>query len=80
MSDLERLQFAFSQALGIDQDHIHDDLTYQQIPEWDSIAHMILISEIEQVFDVSLDTDEVIGLSSMAKAKEILEKHGHHFS
>ncbi|MFN4770214.1 MAG: acyl carrier protein [Candidatus Kapaibacterium sp.] len=79
MSDLERLQSAFANALGIDAARINDELAYQQIPEWDSIAHMVLISEIEQEFDISLDTDEVIDLSSFAKAKEILSKYNRTF-
>jgi acyl carrier protein len=36
---------------------------------------MILISELEDTFDVMLETDEIIDLSSVAKAKEILQKY-----
>ena len=63
------------QALSIDSALVTDDLKYQGIQEWDSISHMILISQLEEAFDVSIDTDDVIDMSSVAKAKEILAKH-----
>ena len=67
---------AFCEALGIEENLISDELKYQSIPQWDSISHMVLISEIEDVFDIEIDTDDVIDMSSFAKAKEIVLKHG----
>ncbi len=75
MSNTEKLIAAFSDALTIDAGAIVDSLAYQSIPEWDSISHMVLISRLEEVFDVSIDTDDVIDMSSVAKAKEILKKY-----
>jgi acyl carrier protein len=37
---------------------------------------MTLVAAIEQEFDLMLDTDDIIGMSSVAKAEEILRKHG----
>jgi acyl carrier protein len=69
------LKSAFVQALGIDEIIVSDSLAYQSIPQWDSITHMILISEIESAFDISLETDDVIDMSSFAKAREIVGKY-----
>ena len=66
---------AFTTALGISADTVTDELTYNTIPEWDSTAHMILIVELENVFDVMLDTDDIIDMSSVAQAKLILQKY-----
>ena len=79
MDNNEKLIVAFSDALMVDKNMIVDDLKYQSIPEWDSISHMILITEIEDVFDVSIKTDDVIDMSSVSKAKEILTKYGTEF-
>jgi acyl carrier protein len=76
MSNLSKLKTAFSQALGIDKSKVVDTLNYQSIAEWDSISHMVLITELEDIFDISLDTDDVIDMSSVIKAKEILAKYG----
>lgn len=70
-----KLKNAFIQALGIDESTVTDTLAYQSIPQWDSITHMILISEIESEFNISIDTDDVIDMSSFAKAREIVQKY-----
>ncbi|WP_218310838.1 acyl carrier protein [Alteromonas antoniana] len=75
MTNQEKLTQAFCDALGIGPDQVKDDLQYNTIKEWDSTAHMVLISELENTFDVMLDTDDIIDMSSVAKAKEILAKY-----
>lgn len=75
MNNQEKLINAFSEALSVSQDAINDELTYQSIPEWDSITHMILISQLEDTFEIAIDTDDVIDMSSVGKAKEILTKY-----
>ncbi len=79
MSNSEKLQQAFSKALHIDISKVTDALTYNSIPEWDSVAHMILVTELETVFDVMLDTDDILDLSSVEKARQILAKHAVEF-
>jgi acyl carrier protein len=69
------LRTAFAAALGIDQARVTDTLEYNSIPEWDSVAHMALIAELENAFGIMLDTDDVIDMSSVAKAREILKKY-----
>ncbi len=76
MENNQKLINSFQEALGLDTSSIVDSLTYQSVPEWDSISHMILISQLEEDFNVSLETDDVIDMSSFAKAREILAKHG----
>ena len=71
-----RLQQVFQKALGIPADMIRDDLQYNSIKEWDSVGHMTLVAEIESSFEIMLDTDEILGMSSFAKAREILQNHG----
>ncbi|WKD86112.1 Acyl carrier protein [Polaribacter huanghezhanensis] len=72
----KKLIEAFCNALEIEASIVKDDLQYQSIEQWDSISHMILIAELEDVFDVEIDTDDVIDMSSVAKSKEILNKNG----
>ena len=75
MANQEKLITVFTQALGISSEIITDDLQYNSIPEWDSVAHMLLITELEDSFDIMLDTDDIIDMSSPAKAREILIKY-----
>lgn len=47
-------------------------LEYQSIREWDSVGHITLISELEDAFDIEIETEDVIDFSSYEKGKEIL--------
>lgn len=71
-----KLKAIFAESLGIQKDLVNDDLQYNSIPEWDSIGHMALVAEIDDAFDIMLDTEDVIDMSSFAEAKRILQKYG----
>ena len=66
----------FADALAIAPELVTDDLTYQSIPQWDSVAHMTLIASLEDEYEIMLDTDDIIDMSSVLKARQILAKYG----
>jgi acyl carrier protein len=70
------LQQAFVDALDVPADVDWESLAYRGIEQWDSVAHMRLVAEIEDVFDVMIETDDVIDMSSYPKVKTILTKYG----
>lgn len=76
----QKLKHTFADALGVPLNEVTDELTYQSIKQWDSVAHMALVAAIESSFNVMLNTDDVLELSSVAKAREILAKHEISFS
>lgn len=79
MNNEQKLRKIFAECLGIDESQVVDDLKYNSIEEWDSIAHMALVAEIDEQFDIMLDTEDVIEMSSFAEAKRILAKYGVEF-
>jgi acyl carrier protein len=70
-----KLQNLFSESLGVPLETVVDDLKYSEIAEWDSVAHMALIAAIEEAFDIMIDAEDVIDMSSFAKAKQIVAKY-----
>ena len=52
-----------------------DGLKFNEIEEWDSIGHMSLMSALEEAFDISLETDDIVDFSSYEKGKDILKKY-----
>lgn len=79
MSNKEKLVQAFATALAIPAAIVSDALTYESIPQWDSVAHMALVTELESLFNVMLDTDEILAMSSVATSRDILTKRGVEF-
>ena len=79
MIELQRLRDALRTALELKANAPVDDLHYQDNEKWDSLAHMSLVATIEDEFDVMIDTDDVINMSSFAEAINILGKYGVNF-
>jgi acyl carrier protein len=50
------------------------DLKIGDIEQWDSVAHLDLMSEIEQDFGVRFDLDEITTLTSLPELVSRLEK------
>ncbi len=76
MVNKEKYDGAFMESFSIPIESLNDGLAYQSIRDWDSIGHLGLIAELEDVFDISLETDDIIDFSSYEKGKEILAKYG----
>lgn len=74
MSNYEKYVNAFVEGLEVKADKV-EGLEYQSIAEWDSVGHMGLIAAIEDAFDIMMDTDDIIELSSFEKGKEILSRN-----
>lgn len=72
---MDKLTRCFVKALGVAAEQVTDDLAYRGIPQWDSVAHMALVAEIEDRFDIMLEMDDVLDLSSVAEARRILAKY-----
>lgn len=74
MSNLEKYVNAFVETFEVSKEEV-EGLEYQGITAWDSVGHMGLIAAIEDAFDIMMDTDDIIDLSSFEKGKEILTKN-----
>ncbi|MDC1129269.1 acyl carrier protein [Candidatus Pelagibacter sp.] len=75
MDNKKKYEKIFIKALSIDKSTFSEKIEYNEIPEWDSIGHMTLISELEEGFKITVETDDIIDFSSYKKGREILEKY-----
>ena len=73
MNSLEKYKKIFMDTFSIDNTKL-EGLEYNKITEWDSIGHMTLIAAIEEQFKITMETDDLIDLSSYKKGKQILSE------
>ena len=73
-NNLKTYEQIFTETFSVNKDAL-EKLEYNQIEQWDSIGHMTLISELEDKFGISMETDDIIDFSSYKKGKEILKKY-----
>ena len=72
----KKYQDVFIKSLSIDEKKFNEKIKYNEIPEWDSIGHMTLISGLEEGFKITMDTDDIVDFGSFKKGFEILSKYG----
>ena len=74
MTNLEKYTQAIVESFEVSEKK-KKNLKYQDIKAWDSVGHMGLVANIEDAFDIMMETEDIIDLSSFEKGKEILEKN-----
>lgn len=74
MTNLEKYNEVFCKTFEIAEDKLAG-LKYQDIDAWDSVGHMTLVANLEDAFDIMMETDDIIDLSSYEKGQEILAKN-----
>ena len=76
MDSKQKYQDIFIKSLSIDKSKFNTDIKYNEIPEWDSIGHMTLMSGLEEGFGITMETDDIVDFGSFKKGFEILSKYG----
>lgn len=75
MTNLEKYNQVFCTTLELTEDKLLG-LQYQGTELWDSVGHMSLMANLEDTFDIMMETDDIIDFSSYEKGMEILKKYG----
>ena len=74
MSD--KLISLFATTLNISPDTLNDDSSPDTVEQWDSLAAMHLIAALEEEFDIRLSTKEIMKMSSIGRARNVLQEKG----
>ncbi|MCG8562767.1 MAG: acyl carrier protein [Hyphomicrobiales bacterium] len=46
------------------------------VPKWDSLQHIALVTAVEQRFGISLSMDEMVEMRSVQDIQNVLTRHG----
>lgn len=65
----------FKDVLSLQGDVDWAKVKYQDTEGWDSVAHMAIVADIEEKFDIMLEIDDVIDMSSFDETLRILKKY-----
>ena len=76
MTNLEKYNKIFIDVLGVKEASLNEDFTFKSVPQWDSVAHLSLISELEDTFDIMFDSEDIQHYGSYENGKRILGKMG----
>ena len=76
MTNIEKYNKAFTEVLGVKEAALNESFTFKAVPQWDSVAHLSLISELEDVFNVMFESEDILHYESYENGKIILRKYG----
>jgi acyl carrier protein len=77
MSDLkEKIYDIINKVLLVEKEQITDDLSMKDVEAWDSMAHLIIVSELEQTFEIILEDDDIPEMISVCSILSTLGKYG----
>ncbi|KKP36910.1 MAG: hypothetical protein UR27_C0011G0015 [Candidatus Peregrinibacteria bacterium GW2011_GWA2_33_10] len=67
----EKLQKIFFELLEIK--NLPPDLSMQNTPEWDSLKHLQLLTEIEKTFNIEIDFRDSLKMTSVKEIEELIK-------
>lgn len=80
MSENEnRYRQIFCSVFDVENSALDNNLSYQEIADWDSVGHMALMAALEDEFSIEMDIDDIIDFSSFEVGKTLLSKYGVQF-
>ncbi len=68
----EKLNEIISKILLLRVDELDDSIRRKDYEPWDSMAHLVLISEVENAFGVFFTDDEVVEIWTLADLRRVL--------
>jgi acyl carrier protein len=66
----------FSDVLGTDITDLSDGTAPENLPAWDSIANILLITEIEAKFKIELSTSDIESMTNIGRVRAALQRLG----
>ncbi|HEX3525680.1 MAG TPA: acyl carrier protein [Thermoanaerobaculia bacterium] len=63
-----------SRALRVPQESITAEMMMGDIPQWDSLNHMAVVSAVEREFNLVFDLDDVVDLEGVSDLIDLVER------
>lgn len=80
MNNTEKYTQIFMTIFQVEKEALDENFTFANMDMWDSLAHMTLITQLEEAFGILFETEDILGYGSFFHGKKILEKYGVDFT
>ena len=71
------VQVLLAEAIQVPPDLVTADLTFGDLPQWDSLGHMEVMMRLEEQFGVEVTPDTIANLISIPEICAYLETNHH---
>jgi acyl carrier protein len=73
-SNEKKMKEILAKVLLVEKTRINDRVSRKDVKEWDSMAHLMLVSEIESEFGVMMSDDDITEIKTVGDIKRVLRK------
>jgi acyl carrier protein len=80
MNNREKYNEIFVSIFGVKEEQLDGTFNFNNIESWDSMTHLMLIGELEEIFDIMLETDDILHFGGYQNGMTILKKYGVDFA
>jgi len=78
MTILYRVAQVFSQAFAVSAEEITSQTVPDDVPKWDSLGHMNMVSALEKEFGLQFEVDEIMEMATVQNILDVLARRGIH--
>ena len=75
MNNLEKYNNAFIEVFGVEENALGSNFNKDSVDGWDSVHQLNIIALLEESFDIMLDPEDIMELTSYEKGKELMAKY-----
>lgn len=75
MHTTEKFYEVIAGAIAVKKELIEEDLAYQQIPEWDSMSHLLIVEALENSYQIKFEFEDVLDMGTVGKIREKMKKY-----
>ena len=75
MNNLEKYNQAFFEVFGVEESALDANFVKDSVDGWDSVHQLNIIALLEESFDIMLDPEDIMELTSYEKGKELMAKY-----
>ena len=77
--NLQKYNEIFTNLFEVPEEALNADFNFGVVAGWDSLAHMELIAQLEDEFEIMFETDDITHFGGYENGKKILSKYGIEF-
>lgn len=72
MTNLEKLNQIFCEVYSVEETALNEDFVNTNVETWDSIHQLSMVAAIEETFDLMMDAEDILEMTSYVNVKNLL--------
>lgn len=72
MTNLKKLNQIFCEVYSVEESALNEDFVNTNVDTWDSIHQLSMVAAIEEAYDLMMDAEDILEMTSYENVKKLL--------